>query len=178
MKGLLTPQIRLSCFIIVVSFLLFLTGEANPFLAFNRQDFYVWQLVSAHLIHYDFKHLILNMLALLILLYLFPTKNKELISGFIIAVVLIDAYMLLSDVQFYVGFSGLLYVIPGLALGRYILAKKYAYALLISCIFVIYMISCGQMINISNDITWVTLTQAHILGFVSGIVVLFIIELM
>ena len=170
MKQITIAQTKLCCFIIGVCFLLILiTGKANPILAFNQQNFHVWQLISAHFVHYDFQHLSLNMLALVILLYLFPTTNKELAIGFVIAIALIDVFLLNSNVQFYNGFSGLLYVIPGLALARFVLAKRYVYAFMILGIYLVYAIASQQNINVSANITWTPLYQAHLLGFVGGI---------
>ena len=97
----------------------------NLALAYNTQNFHWWQLLSAHFIHYDAKHLVLNMLALPLLLSIFPTKIKPLVLGMVLAIIFIDAYLLLSTVQVYAGFSGLLYVIPGIALAQFYRQKKY-----------------------------------------------------
>jgi membrane associated rhomboid family serine protease len=155
--------IALICFVVF-----FVFGAANQQLAFNQQNFHLWQLLSAHFVHYDFKHLILNMLALVILLYLFPVPNKDLIKGFVLSMVLIDAYLLFSGVYFYIGFSGLLYVIPGLATGQLILAKKYDYAILIILAYLVYTGISFFSVNISIGILWKPLKVAHFFGFVSG----------
>ena len=155
--------IALICFVVF-----FVFGATNQQLAFNQQNFHTWQLLSAHFVHYDFKHLILNMLALAILLYLFPVSNRDLIMGIVLSLVLIDAYLLFSGVYFYIGFSGLLYAIPGLATGQLILAKRYGYALLIILAYLIYVGLSFFSVNISMDILWKPLKAAHFFGFVSG----------
>ncbi len=159
----------LLCLTFIVSFTLFITfGAANPSLGYNAQNFHLWQLLTAHFIHYDIKHLSLNMLAFLILLYLFSTKTKELVSGFLLAIISIDIYLYFSDVHYYIGFSGLLYVIPGLALARFISDKKFWYAFIIVIVFIVYSLFKQITPMISEQITWMPLIQSHFLGLAAG----------
>ena len=146
-------------------------GYAHPLLGWNIEDFHIWQLLTAHFVHYDLRHLITNMLALGILLYLFPASFKTNIKGVIVAIVLIDLYLWFSGVRYYVGYSGLLYVIPGMSLANFILQKKYLHALLILFLYFAYTLILQQSVNISDRILWVPLSQAHFVGFVAGIVV-------
>jgi membrane associated rhomboid family serine protease len=165
----LYPHILLySLFMAICLFVYFWAGEANPKLAFNRNDFHWWQLITAHFVHYDFKHLSLNMSALLILQYIFPTKNKVLLNGLLLATVLIAMYLLVADLQFYIGFSALLYVIPGLATYHYIHEKRYDYVFLIVGIYLLYSIFSYFTVNISKGIIWKPSIPAHLLGFVAG----------
>lgn len=164
-------MLRVSGLIAFICFILFMThGSANPVLGYNAKDTHWWQLITGHFIHYDIKHLTLNMLALFFLLYLFPTTVKQLIQGFIIALFFIGLYLLQSDVLFYVGFSGLLYVIPGLALGRFILEKSYWNAFLIISVYVAYSSSIQFTSVTSENIIWTPLLGAHFLGFLAGLI--------
>ncbi len=157
--------IALPCFTLFVAF-----GAANPVLAYNANNFHWWQLLSAHFIHYDIKHLSLNMVALLILFYLFPSKAQTVIVSFIVALLFIDAYLLLANIQFYIGFSGLLYVIPGIAMGQFFIKKHIIYALTILGIYLLYTSLSYFTIHNSNGILWTPLNQAHCCGFFAGLI--------
>ena len=166
----ITTNILTCSIIIFTCFILYMTfGAANPSLGYNAQNFHWWQLLTAHFIHYDLKHLSLNMLAFLILLYLFPTKTKALVSGFLLAIISIDIYLYFSDVHYYIGFSGLLYVIPGMALGRFFSDKKYWYAFIIVVVFIAYSLFKQITPMISEQKTWLPLIQSHFLGVVAGL---------
>ena len=140
-------------------------------LAYNAQNFHWWQFISAHFVHYDTKHLLLNAIALLILLFLFPAKIKELSQSMIFAIILISSYLLISPVQVYAGFSGLLYVIPGLTASRYLTTKQYLPFILIITALFVYILLLSTQIHNSNGIKWSALKQAHLLGFLSGFLV-------
>lgn len=142
----------------------------NLHLAFNDHAFHWWQLLSAHFIHYDSWHLILNVLALPLLIFLFPVKIKTAIYGFALAVLFIDSYLLLSSVQVYAGFSGVLYVIPGLAAGRYVLNKNWFSLSLMILVLYLYVCVVSADQHRATSITWYALKQVHLLGFLSGIV--------
>jgi len=162
-------MLLVSGLIAFICFILFMTyGSANQIFGYNAKDYHWWQLITAHFIHYDIKHLTLNMLALLFLLYLFPTTAKQLIQGFIVAIFFIGIYLFFSDVLFYVGFSGLLYVIPGLALGRFIFEKNYWNAFLIISVYITYSSSIQLTSITSEQIIWTPLLWSHFLGFVAG----------
>jgi membrane associated rhomboid family serine protease len=167
----INSNILIFSIIVFVCLILYVTfGAANSALGYNFQDFHLWQLLTAHFIHYDMKHLSLNMLALLIFLYLFPTKIKELVYGFLVAMLLIDTYLIFSNIEFYIGFSGFLYVIPGIAMGRLIFEKKYWSVIFISGIYITYSLSIYLTQIPGEQITWTPLVQSHFFGIVSGFV--------
>jgi len=160
----------LAAIVVVSTAVMVAFGQASSVLGFNASEFYLWQSITAHFVHYDVKHLITNMLALGILLFLFPLSNRDLIKGLVLAVILIDIYLYFSDIRFYIGFSGLLYVIPGGAFVKYILNKKYTNAVLLMLIFLVYILISVSSLNISDGVVWKPLLQAHILGFIAGII--------
>ncbi|VAW34703.1 hypothetical protein MNBD_GAMMA01-1871 [hydrothermal vent metagenome] len=139
-------------------------------LAFNQNDFHLWQLLTAHFVHYDAMHLMTNILALAILLYLFPPSPIDLVQRLVLSLILIDIYLLVSDVEFYVGFSGLLYVIPGLAARHFLLKKEYWQLILVILLLVFYVFILSTGTNISGEIIWQPLKQAHLLGFAGGFI--------
>jgi membrane associated rhomboid family serine protease len=141
---------------------------ANPQLAYNSSGFHVWQFITAHFIHYDMKHLMTNILAFGMLLYLFPISFKSYLKALIFSLVLIDVYLYFSGVSFYVGYSGLLYIIPGSACLKYLQLKKYCYAIAIICVLILYIFIIAPESNLSNDVAWQSLKQAHLLGFIGG----------
>ncbi|MCF6288789.1 MAG: rhomboid family intramembrane serine protease [Proteobacteria bacterium] len=162
----LTPITAVVCITVAIVF-----GYANPLLGYNATDFHWWQFLSAHFAHYDLTHLVLNLLALPILLYIFPTPIKLYLSGVLVAIVLIDVYLFFSTIKYYVGFSGLLYVIPGSACIRFIAQKQYGTALLLVILFGIYLLFTWHVTSTSNGKLWLPLVPAHLLGFIGGVFV-------
>jgi len=138
-------------------------------LAYNHHAFHWWQLFSAHFIHYDAKHLTLNALALPLLIFLFPSKIKTVIYGCALAILFIDGYLLLSSVQVYAGFSGVLYAIPGIKAGQDTFKKNWMSLSLILIVLCAYVFIFSPEQHTNTSITWHALKQSHLLGFLGGI---------
>jgi len=139
-------------------------------LAFNNDSFYVWQLVTAHFVHYDSKHALLNISAFVLLLYVFPMPKQKIVKAVLLAMMLIDAYLLLASINSYRGFSGLIYVIPGLAAAECFNKRDYSALFLIVLVVFIYIFILSEDKNISYSITWYSLKQAHLIGFMAGLI--------
>ncbi|MBL4659413.1 MAG: rhomboid family intramembrane serine protease [Alcanivoracaceae bacterium] len=152
------------CTIVMVIF-----GYENTLLGYNADEFHVWQLITAHFVHYDVKHLITNMLALSLLLYLFPATFKFHLKAMVIAIILIDIYLYFSNVKYYVGYSGLLYVVPGMACYKLFQQKKYNHVVLMISILIFYLAIISPEYRQNQFLIWESLEQAHFLGFFSGI---------
>jgi membrane associated rhomboid family serine protease len=153
------------CFVIIAVF-----DFANPVIAYNTDDFHVWQLITAHLNHYDLRHLMTNMIALGMLLFLFPISFKSYLKALIISLVLIDIYLYFSEVDFYIGYSGLLNLIPGSACLKYLQLKKYSLAIAILFVLILYVFIIALENNLSDGVAWQSLKQAHLLGFIGGFI--------
>ncbi|MCF6317997.1 MAG: rhomboid family intramembrane serine protease [Proteobacteria bacterium] len=137
-------------------------------LGFDSSEFVPWQLITTHFAHYDIQHLASNLLALGLFMYIFPSPMVSIIKGFVVAMALIDAYLLLSGVAFYMGFSGLLYVVPGIAMGEMLKKKRY---MGLCCLFVgfyIYMFHLSDAVHDSQGVIWQSLWQGHLLGLLAG----------
>ncbi len=140
-------------------------------LGFYSNEFHLWQLITAHFVHYDIQHLVGNLLALGLFMYIFPSPMVSIIKGFVVAIVLIDTYLLFSDVRFYVGFSGLLYVVPGLAMGEMFKNKRYIELCCFVAGFYLYMFHLSNAVYNSKGVIWHSLKQVHLLGLFAGFVV-------
>jgi membrane associated rhomboid family serine protease len=147
-----------------------LFGDTSLLLGYNIDEFYLWQLITAHFVHYDIRHLVTNMLALGLLIYLFPSDFKSHLKATVIAIVFIALYLYCSGVKYYAGYSGLLYVIPGLACMSYIQEKSYRLSLLILVVLVLYISFISSDVNISDNLQWSPLKQSHVLGFFAGFI--------
>lgn len=154
--------------LVVCTTMILVFGTENPMLGYNSVEFHGWQLITAHFVHYDVKHLITNMLALGLLMYIFPTTFKSHLKAMAVAIILIDIYLCFSDVKYYIGYSGLLYVIPGLACMGFIQGGKYNHALAIIIILIFYISVLATEMNLSSNLQWQSLKQAHFLGFLGG----------
>ncbi len=136
---------------------------------YQANDFHWWQLITAHLYHYDWMHLGLNFMALIMLLYLIPANAKQKLSVCLIAIAIIDGYLLLSDVKFYAGFSGVNYALIGLACYQLLEQKKVRQVLLIIVSLSVYVFLFSEKQHQTQSIVWHSLKQAHVLGFISGL---------
>jgi rhomboid family GlyGly-CTERM serine protease len=158
------------CLIIAMLF-----SYADENLIFNAdkiQQF--WRFITAHLVHTDHYHLLGNLLAFALLIYLFPISWQKQIQVFIIAMVFIDIYLILFSIDFYAGLSGLIYAIPGAYFFKLLKQKRYTPALIIVFILLLYVFIISPQTSQIQSNSWQPLKAAHLLGFLSGIFVLFL----
>ena len=128
----------------------------------------IWRLVSAHVVHTDVYHLTGNLLAFALLLYLFPLSWQKQIQVFVVAVVLIDVYLIVFSIEIYAGLSGLIYAIPGARFFQLLKQKQYKSALMIVSILILYVFVISPQTNEFNSSNWQPLKSAHLLGFLAG----------
>ncbi len=159
-------------FFFIVSFIcgifVLVFGNAHPVLIYNQYDFHIWQLITAHFTHFDSHHLGRNLLALILMSYLFSIPLFSKIKSVLLAIALIDIYIYLSPIKIYAGYSGLLYILPGFACAQNYNLRKYLQTFLMLFIMVIYSLYSLNVTHISNSIFWQPLIFAHILGFIAG----------
>ncbi|MGJ8663136.1 MAG: rhomboid family intramembrane serine protease [Marinicella sp.] len=132
-----------------------------------------WQLitlVSTHFTHHSYQHLVGNMLALGLLLYLFPGKIKTIIWAFISCVLMVAVYAKVLNIYTYLGFSAMLYCLPGNYFCFLIKSKKVHQSATILMILVIYLFMISPM-RYNNTSAWHPMTSAHLIGFLCGCLV-------
>ncbi|MFO1391806.1 MAG: rhombosortase [Agitococcus sp.] len=136
-----------------------------------------WRLLSAHFIHANQIHLLLNMLALALVLALFDRVFDLyqwllliIISAFIQSMVL---YLYMPKVTYYVGFSGVihsLYVAGAIKLLANAQERRFGYILL--CLVTLKLLTegLGQGISVTEKmIGGHVLTEAHLMGAIIGL---------
>jgi len=138
---------------------------------YEANNFHYLQLITAHFYHYDWQHLGLNLLAFIFLLYLIPSSNKEIITASTLSVVFVDIYLLLLDVRFYAGFSGINYAMIGLGCYHLIeVGKGKQMILIVSGLLIHVFVFSDGLHKINNTTSWQSLKQAHVLGFIAGFI--------
>ena len=143
----------------------FINGVNSPF----------YTLITTHFTHHNHLHLFGNVLAMWLLLILFPSKTNTLCCAFIVCISAVAIYVLLTDIQSFLGFSALLYCIPGIFLFNSIVHKKYTPAITVLMIFFIYLYMIVPM-SVDKNTMWIPMTHAHILGFISGFMAAFLMS--
>ena len=148
-------------------------GFAAPTPAFvNGHESPIYTLLTTHFTHHSAKHLCCNMLALWLLLILFPNKTFTLVSSFTVCILLVAIYALLAEIEMFLGFSALLYCLPGCYFAKSIADKNLHISIGILMILYLYLFMIVPMTTDENDF-WAPMTSAHVLGFIAGLVTAF-----
>lgn len=103
------------------------TRESLQWTRFGVQQGEWWRLVTAHVIHLDLFHALLNALVLILLAGLFGGVFTLARHGFnaIIGILFIDAGLLwLGNLEWYVGLSGLLHTLAAASVVRLIVDRQ------------------------------------------------------
>lgn len=125
------------------------------------------KLFTTHFSHHGIGHLSGNLIALILLFYLFPNDNKTVIISFALCMVLIALYVQLKSIHAFLGFSSLLYCLPGCYWTQSLIKKKFWISWLVPLILLGYI----YLTNDQNQVMqkeWQTLTAGHLIGFASG----------
>lgn len=141
-----------------------------------------WRLLSAHMVHSNYIHLLLNMLALALVLILFD--NLLRVSGWLYLIALsavlqsVGFYVLLPHVTAYVGLSGVihtLYVVGALRLLQQPNGRVFSVVLL--CLVTLKLLTerLEQGISVTEQmIGGHVLIEAHLFGAVIGLLYEFV----
>ncbi|MFK8011848.1 MAG: rhomboid family intramembrane serine protease [Marinicellaceae bacterium] len=162
-------------FIAIISLVIaLLFSFADDGLIYDSQHkFQLWRLMTAHLVHTESHHLIANLLAYALLIYLFPISWQKQMQVFIFAMVLINCYLIVFSIETYAGLSGVIYAIPGAYFFQLLKEKRFLLALIIILILMVYVFFISPQTAVINDANWKPLKSAHLLGFVAGFIMIF-----
>ena len=129
-------------------------------------NYYFWQLFTCHFTHINWQHLLANCFGLVVFCFFFSAiKVKYLLLVSLVAIIAISGYLVVADVIWYCGFSGILYALFAFASSQ--LTNKLATI----AIIVIFTIKIsidfnGASIELYNH---QVLVKSHLIGFASGL---------
>lgn len=127
-----------------------------------------YTLLTTHFSHHSAQHMFSNLLALWMLLVLFPNKTSTLVCSFCVCIVSVSAFVKFNDIQAFLGLSALLYCIPGCYLIHSITNKKHITSAAITVILHVYLFMIVPMKTVENSL-WTSMTSSHYMGFLSGV---------
>ncbi|MFK7730026.1 MAG: rhombosortase [Pseudomonadales bacterium] len=172
------PALLASALILAVSVgLQLLPHDWQLLLRFERAgfaSFELWRLLSGHLIHLSWNHLLLNAAGLILLAILFESawQAKDVVFGgaFSALSISLGIYLWFPDVGWYVGLSGVLHAWFAIACIRLWPAQRgfasiLLFALLTKLVF-------ENIVTPATDTGWLggeVIEQAHLLGASSGL---------
>ena len=139
------------------------------------------------------------------LMYVFPTSWKQVFLTSLLAMLLIDCYLLLTGINFYAGFSGINYALIGFGIynpnphseitlraqalnapkksSKNLISnnstknKSFFTTVLVILCLIFYLLFLAKEQHINSSLTWYTMKEAHVLGFVAGFGTAFLLEI-
>ncbi|NNJ90790.1 MAG: rhombosortase [Gammaproteobacteria bacterium] len=160
----------------------FIFGPAPEWLVFDRNATYqgeVWRLITAHWVHSDSEHALWDIAALGILsVVLSQYSRKLLIVSLIIGMVGVDLWLwfINQTLIYYCGLSAILNTVFAVTL--YMLWREHKHHM----IWIVALAAVGKIIvemssrqAIFTQTSWPSVPEAHAVGFVIGIFVIFLV---
>lgn len=149
----------------------FVFGYQSEQLTYHGQlELNWWFSISTHFSHHSANHLISNMAALFILLWLFPISLRKYLCGILLTMIAVRVFVGVYSIHTYLGFSALLFVLPGHHVIKILFTRNYPEAVAISIIMIWHL----QLLFVNDNqasYSWITLNGAHLLGFMAGALV-------
>ncbi len=135
-----------------------------------------WRWWTAHWVHVGWRHYALNMLAFILLVFIFPhVRVKTLVLCLLVLPVLVSAgiYFLMPGISAYAGLSGILHGIFVLAaIESLFVVKERKFALLVLAVVVLKVVWEKIFGSESAELIQApVLVEAHQLGLLSGLLV-------
>lgn len=170
-----TPYVLLTTAILLSTFL---PDNWLTSLHYSRsgiENGYYWQLVSGHLLHSNYWHLVMNMAGLLLAMLLHGSywRGKSLMMYWLLYALTISLalYFFSSELQFYVGLSGLLHAMLTHGAIKDIQHRQTGGALLLAGLIakVLWEQWHGPDATLSQIINARVAIDAHLYGVVCGI---------
>lgn len=135
----------------------------------------VYRLVSAHFVHAGPTHMLLNVLALISVILLWPghysLRENLFIVFFLISFIDVGLFFLFSEVHWYYGSSGLLYALAGFAILEFEKRSKRYWIFLGLAAFALFSVKSEDHLEGLN-----ILGQAHFLGVLGALVLNLLIK--
>lgn len=155
------------CFALVFGF------ESSELTYDASQNKHLVRLFTTHFSHQSFFHLSSNMMALILLAYLMPSRPWQILLAGVFCVGMTGLFVWLNGTETFLGSSALLYCFPGLFISQAIISGNWQKAgCILLCLLVYLLWQNKSIINGPKDLQdtiWQPFVIAHILGFMSGI---------
>lgn len=156
-----------------------LPHEIEDLLIFHRQNLIAgewWRIFSGHFVHLSWQHLLMNIAGLWLIIWL--AKNRLTTAEWLITLLLSSLFISLallffSNIDWYVGFSGVLHGFLTLTACRLIAGKEFEGWFLL--LFVVTKIGWEQWQGASPELKQIiggnVIIDAHLYGAVAGILI-------
>lgn len=173
------PIITLSISAIMIALFILFGGTPESIAWFSATPVeQPWRLFSAHFMHSDVQHLAWNVGAFLLLGSIIEQRSKgDLLMTILIGVIGVNAYLILFyNLGAYVGLSGVLNSVLVVVLHQLSQDSRYRTAalwtLVLSMLKIVFELQSQQ--SIFTTISWEAVPEAHLAGWVAGVVIVFI----
>ncbi len=158
-------------------------GSAPEQLIYDRElisQGEIWRLLTAHLVHLDREHLILNLAALLVLGGLLEYLQPDwLVPALIIGVLVVTTglWFNMPSLLYYCGFSGVLNALLVVVLWSVWCRSQYPLVLILGAVNILKIIvevAIGKALF--SSILWPPVPEAHFLGVLGGLIMIIYIN--
>ncbi|WP_223788644.1 hypothetical protein [Marinicella meishanensis] len=144
-------------------------GLPSPDTAYlNGNESPIHTLLTTHLSHHSWQHLSSNVVAMGLLLYLFPVRISHWLLGFWLTVVATAAVVKWHGIEAYLGFSAMLYVIPGCYVLNLMLRQQW-WVCGVMLLILLTHLQVSSPLRATAPEVWMPMGIAHWIGFMAGL---------